>query len=137
MLTPSPPPAYICTLHGDPPHGDPPPHTLVLSHWMRLQYCEYGPDPPKCYEWMKENLPTQYARLVEGGKLFLTIFSATDIMGSPDSRVWVCLLEGFMEEATWRKPLRRQTPEDVNPTLEEANSRGGKPYPGGGKLQRR
>ncbi len=34
-----------------------------------MQYCEYGPDPAKCYEWMKTNLPAQYARLVEGGEL--------------------------------------------------------------------
>lgn len=33
---------------------------------MPPEYCEYGPDPPKCYEWMKTNLPTMYARLVEG-----------------------------------------------------------------------
>lgn len=31
-----------------------------------LQYCEFGPDPAKCYEWMKANLPYHYARLVEG-----------------------------------------------------------------------
>ena len=34
------------------------------------QYCEYGPEPAKCYEWMKEYLPDYYARLVGGGTYF-------------------------------------------------------------------
>lgn len=36
-----------------------------------IQYCEYGPDPARCYEWMKSNLPGHYARLVGGGMLKL------------------------------------------------------------------
>ena len=38
-----------------------------------MQFCEYGPEPAKCYEWMKENLPEYYARLVGGGKPKVTI----------------------------------------------------------------
>lgn len=34
---------------------------------ISMQYCEYGPEPAKCYEWMKDNLPDYYARLVGGG----------------------------------------------------------------------
>lgn len=33
---------------------------------MPPEYCGHGPAPAKCYEWMKENLPRHYARLVEG-----------------------------------------------------------------------
>ena len=40
--------------------------TIKISAF--LQYCEYGPDPAKCYEWMKEHLPEHYAKLVGGGK---------------------------------------------------------------------
>lgn len=32
---------------------------------MPPEYCEYGPDPAKCYEWMKVHLPDDYSRLVE------------------------------------------------------------------------
>lgn len=32
---------------------------------MPPEYCEYGPDPSKCYEWMKANLPDYYSRIEE------------------------------------------------------------------------
>ena len=39
----------------------------ILDIFPHMQYCEYGPEPAKCYEWMKDNLPDYYARLVGGG----------------------------------------------------------------------
>lgn len=58
------------------PVGEEEAETEVISYPLRVdycglcsmppEYCEYGPDPPKCYEWMKTNLPTRYAQLVEG-----------------------------------------------------------------------
>ena len=30
---------------------------------MPPEYCEYGPEPTKCYEWMKVNLPAHYAKI--------------------------------------------------------------------------
>ena len=33
--------------------------------YIRLQYCEYAPEPAKCYEWMKANLPDHYSRIEE------------------------------------------------------------------------
>ena len=42
---------------------------LICVRWCALlQYCEYSPNPSKCYEWMKANLPDCYTRLVERGK---------------------------------------------------------------------
>ncbi|XP_064392443.1 density-regulated protein homolog [Halichondria panicea] len=40
---------------------------------MPPEYCEYGPNPSKCYEWMKTNLPDCYTRLVERGVGGLTL----------------------------------------------------------------
>ena len=30
-----------------------------------VQYCEYAPEPAKCYDWMKANLPDHYSRIEE------------------------------------------------------------------------
>lgn len=52
----------ICTM---------PPEVRTLSslesslYCIQSQYCEYGPDPSKCYEWMKANLPDYYSRIEE------------------------------------------------------------------------
>lgn len=42
-----------------------------MNDAISLQYCEYGPDPAKCYEWMKVNLPEHYVRLVGGGIIYM------------------------------------------------------------------
>lgn len=32
---------------------------------MPPEYCEYAPEPAKCYDWMKANLPDHYSRIEE------------------------------------------------------------------------
>ena len=57
-------------------------HTVTLVS-MR-QYCEYSPEPAKCYEWMKANLPLHYARVEQSGRRYRTeqiidMFSACSV----------------------------------------------------------
>lgn len=37
----------------------------LVSVW---QYCEYSPEPAKCYEWLKTNLPEHYAQVEQSGR---------------------------------------------------------------------
>ena len=39
--------------------------SIVTQGIVFVQYCEYAPEPAKCYEWMKANLPDHYSRIEE------------------------------------------------------------------------
>ena len=40
------------------------------------EYCEFGSDPEKCKEWLKENLPDLYEELTQGKwEVFFNHFS--------------------------------------------------------------
>ena len=53
--------------------------TDMLLLFVGMQYCEYGPEPAKCYEWMKENLPDYYARLVGGGMHHYSFYTTVTV----------------------------------------------------------
>ena len=39
-------------------------HTMLeVEQVPVVQYCEFSPDPTKCYEWMRVNLPEHYSRI--------------------------------------------------------------------------